>query len=62
LPVGDELAICVFGLFGELTLASPDLFERIRGRLALLAAAGGHAGTQLERAQLLDRQRRLANA
>jgi hypothetical protein len=43
---------------GELALAPADLLERVAGRLALLAAARGHTGAQLERAQLLGGQRR----
>ena len=39
LPVGDELAVGVFALFGERVLASSDLFERVGGRGAFLAAA-----------------------
>jgi Transposase, Mutator family len=39
LPVGDELAVGVFALFGERVLASSDFFERVGGRGAFLAAA-----------------------
>jgi len=53
LPVGDELAVCPLGLLGEFALAASDLLERVRGGLAFLAAAGGHPGAELERAELL---------
>jgi len=39
LPVGDELAVGEFALFGEGVLAPAHLFEVVRGRPALLAAA-----------------------
>ena len=60
LPVGDELAVCVLGLFGELALAAADLGEVVRGGLAFLASVGGHPGAELERAELLLGQRRAA--
>jgi hypothetical protein len=48
----------VFGLLGERALAGPYLLEGVgRGR-ALLAAARGPSGAQLEAAQLLGGQRR----
>jgi hypothetical protein len=58
LPVGDELAIGVFGLLGELALAPTYFAQRVGGGLALLAAVAGLAGAQLELAQLLRGQRR----
>src|SRR5919202_284985 len=47
----------LLGLFGELVLAPTQLLQRVGGGLALLAAARGHAGAQLERPQLLLGQR-----
>ena len=41
LPVGDLLAVCVFGLLGELELAPADFFERVVGGAAFLPAVGG---------------------
>jgi hypothetical protein len=35
LPVGDELAIGVLGLFGKFALAAADFFEGVGGGLAL---------------------------
>ena len=48
LPVGDQLAIGLFGLLVERVLARADLFERVAGGLALLPAAGRQAGAELE--------------
>jgi hypothetical protein len=53
LPVGYELAVCLFGLLGEVTLAAADFFEGVPGGFAFLSTAGGHPGAELERAELL---------
>src|SRR5579862_9489474 len=52
LPVGDELAVRVLGLLGELLFARADFLERVCGGATFLAAARGHAGSQFELAQL----------
>ena len=57
LPVGDLSAIRVFGLLGEFEFSPADVLERVVGGLAFLAAAGGHPGAELERAELLLSQR-----
>src|SRR6202035_4871822 len=57
LPVSHELAVCPLALLSELPLALARLFERVRSGVAFLAALGGHAGAQLERPELLARQR-----
>jgi hypothetical protein len=57
LPVGDHLAVGLFGLLGERFLAGAHVAQRVAGGAALLAAAGGQSGLELQRAQLLGGQR-----
>jgi hypothetical protein len=49
LPAGHQLTVGDLGLLGERSLAPAHRFQRIRGRLALLAAPGRQPRTQLQR-------------
>jgi transposase-like protein len=56
LPVGDELTVGELALFAESAFAGSHFLEVVGLRGSALAAAGGHAGAEFERAQLLREQ------
>src|SRR6266542_4185953 len=56
LPVGDEVAVDEFALFGERVLAGAGLSERVSAGGAFAAVAGWRAGAQRERNPFLPRR------